>query len=1006
MDDRDDRVNRSGMFAGLLRRQRESAGLTQAELAVRAGLGERTISNLERGINRSPYPTTVRLLCDALGLSDEARAVLAAAARPKAGGEATAQTPIGGYLGAAPGSPLVARGAERASIVNAVSAVLHEAGRVVLLTGAPGIGKTRLAQEAALLAAEQGFLVAAGRCYEPTSGTPFAPFLEAAAMLHQAAPPQIRSRLAERWPSMMPLLPEEFPSAPQLDTAAVPTPDEVQRLYRAMSGFVRELATLRPVAILLDDLHWADGASLELLAHLARHIGARQRVLLLGTYRNVGLARTHPLREVAQSLHHEGLTETITVDCLDRDAITSLITDRLEGGPVSQEFVTLIHRHAQGNPFFTVEILKALIERGDLSRVDGQWLRRELSDLEAPVSVSDAIEERVARLSPTTQDLLHAVTVLGEVVHVDDLAIIDIDEARLEAALDEAVASGLLCALDNLYAFDHVLTHQALYSALSPIRRRKLHRLAGEQLEARADVIRRRRATEMARHFEAGGAPGRALPYVLIAGDAAAEIYAPGEALQHYRHAAELAEQVADGAVLADAHERVGRVLLATGRYQEAIQHLDRAAETYRRTGGDGSLPRVEGMIAHAHYRRGAGDVAAARLAHVIAELDVPPGNQSQDVDIAVLCTGLARVRLALREHPLALDAADRAAHLAKLHGITAIEADAEAIRGTVFLFLDRPNDAIAALERAISLAADLNTATGARDALLALQWTYTMRGDLARAQAVGEHGLKVTRLAGDNDAHALHAANLGLTLFYRGDWAAANTNLEHSLELARSRAPTLFSGIPPAYLGLLRRGQGDLEAAESCYREAASAPDLRTFAFDAYIDARLAELDLLRGSPPAALHRLEPWLEIDTRTRPHDVMLLCTAAEACLELGDLARGDELAKRALARAAATRNETDGLDASRLRARSLALQGRQGEARSRLEETLARASGLPHPAAEARLHRELAQLSLAEGDREHAQQQLAAAVDIFTRLGAAHDHAATAKIALTLERATT
>jgi tetratricopeptide (TPR) repeat protein/transcriptional regulator with XRE-family HTH domain len=952
---------RSSSFADLLRRQRESAGLTQAELAVKAGLGQRTVSNLERGINRSPYLNTIRLLADALGLNEAARSQLIGAARVK-DDSAGSVSSVGGFLGATPGGPLVARSAERTAIHDALSAAAGGNGRLVLLTGEPGIGKTRLAQEASRLADEYGFLVASGRCYETNSATPFAPLAEALTTLYAEAPSEVKARVEDRWPTLIPLLPDEFPIGVSAGVPVASGPDDRQLLFRAVSSFVREIARLRPVALLFDDLHWADGATLALLAHLARHNREHQRVLLLATYRSVGVERGHPVRTLTQSLSRDGLVDLLNVDRLDRDAVERLIAGRLDDTDVSDEFVALVHRFAQGNPFFTVEIVNALIERGDLSRIDGRWVRRELSDLDAPASISDAIGERVAHLTPSAQDVLPALSVLGEVVALEDLEVLDADEAELETALDEAVAAGLISPTGSRYTFEHVLIHHTLYNSLSPIRRRRLHRRAAEVLETRTGPVRRRRASEIARHYEAGGRPEKAVAHLLVAGDTAVEVFAQDEALQHYRLAAELAEEAGTTPQLGEAHDRMGRVLIMTGTYPAAIAQLLRAAEIYRVTGNFEARLHTEGMLAHAYHRGGNGDLAAVRLTDVIAELDEPGQRDRQDLGLAVLYTGLARVRLALREHQLALDAVERAVELGRRHSAAGVEAEAEAVRGTILVFLDQPQRAVDALERALSLASQLNRATVARDALLALQWASTMQGDLARAQSAGERGLEVTSLAGDNDAYAVHAANLGLTLFYRGDWIGADRHLVQSVELARAGSPTLFSGIPPAYLGLLRQGQGDHVAASALYAEAATAPDLRTFAFDAFLDTRLAQIDLHRGGASAALRRLEPWLTSDTDARPHDVMVWCAAAEACLVLGDTARGDALADRAVQRAELAHNQTDGIDALRIKARSLAGLGRLAEARSLLDRAAVAAAAIPYPAAATRVADELARLA--------------------------------------------
>jgi tetratricopeptide (TPR) repeat protein/transcriptional regulator with XRE-family HTH domain len=980
-----------GAFATHLRRERDRAGLTQAELADRAGLGERTVSNLERGINRAPYSSTVRLLADALGLSSASRAELLAAARAGVVAESPRSRPAGGYLGALPQAHLIARDAESARIAAAVTAAAAGEGRIVLLAGEAGIGKTRLAQEATIRAEEHGFVVATGRCYEPLSGTPYAPFFEVLASLYDTAPTGVRASLSERWPALTALLPDQFPA---VAAARVRTPpEETQLLHRAVAGFVRELTAVRPVAVMFDDLHWADSASLELVAYLARHTRP-DGLLLLGTHRTVRAAQTQLVPIFARSLRREGILETITVGRLDRNATARLITDRLDDAPVSEEFSSFIHRHTDGNPFFTVEVLTALIERGDLSRIDGRWGRRELAELEPPASVSEAIGDRVSRLSPTARGLLQTVSVLGEVFGVEDLAVVDAEQAQLEAALDEAVASGLLTTADGGYAFDHVLTQQALYAALPPARRRRVHRLAADVLERRPPAERRRRSAEIARHLEAGGAPGRAVPYLLLTGDVAAGMHTHREALQHYRHGLELAEEHEDHAATAGAHERLGQMLMKIASFDDSADHLVRAADAYQLAADQGARLRVEGTIAEALFRQGSAQAAAARLAGVLAEFELPAAPDDEDRSVAILYTGLARVRLALREHELCRQAAQRAARLARAHGLLAVEADAEAIRGTVLLFLDEPDEAVATLQSAVVLAERADVVARQSDALMSLSWAITMRGELARGQALEERGLQINQRSGDSDSEALNEAGLGLNLFYAGAWAEAETHLERGLELVRAGASTLFSGIPPAYLGLLRRGQGDLAAAAACYDEAAGAADLQTFEFAAYVEARRAELDLLRGEPATALSRLAAWLHQESPTRIHDVMLLSTAAEAYLALGDISRGAELADRALRRASATRNEIDGIDAIRIKARYLLLQARPDAARSCLDEALARARGVPYPAAQARVLHDLARLQAAE-DRDAALQCVAAAHEIFDRLGAAHDATAAA-----------
>ncbi len=640
-------AKRSRTFAYLLKRHRNAAGLTQEELAGRAGLGARTISNLERGINRAPYRDTVRRLADALGLSGEDLTQLAASARrplkhSSRGGRMAVE---GGFLGALPAAHLVAREQELGRILDALEAAEGGWGRLVLLAGEPGIGKTRLAQETSVHAREGGFVVASGRCYEAQSGVPFYPFLEALAKLYEDAPPKVREEIPERWPYLARLLPDHFP------LAASGGREEAQRLLRAVTGFVREVSAERPVALLLDDLHHADSASVDLLAHLCRHTRP-DRVLLLGTYRDVEVGPEHPLRKAVRELDREQLVEKVEVRRLGREETAALMSDRLNGAEVSEEFSGLVFDHTGGNPFFTVEVLKALIERGDPFLWEGRWSSKDMQDFAVPESVSEAILERVSRLRPETRQALEEASVLGQVFGFDDLtAVVGLGEDDVEEALEEAEASGLLWAAKVRYAFDHALTQQTLYAGLSPARRERLHRAAGEGMERLGEKVRRKRAAEISRHFVQGSSLERALLYALLAGEEAEAAFAPGEAERQYRAALDLADEMGDDPSAAEALERLGGLLTTTVRYDEALVALERASDIHRARKNPEDASRVEARIAHAHFRQGTKDEGAARLSAYLTSLDKPGASEGARRAMAALYCALARLYFARRRY-------------------------------------------------------------------------------------------------------------------------------------------------------------------------------------------------------------------------------------------------------------------------------------------------------------------------------------------------------------------
>jgi predicted ATPase len=192
-------------------------------------------------------------------------------------------------------------------------------------------------------------------------------------------------------------------------------------------------------------------------------------VLVVGTYRDVDVGPEHPFRKAVRELEREQLVEKVGVGRLGPEETAALMSDRLDGTEVSEELTGLVYGHTEGNPFFTVEVLKALIERGDLSRWEGRWIRKEIEDLKAPESVSEAILERVSRLQPQTQAALESASVLGQAFGLEEqMAVAGLEEEEAEEALEEAESSGLARAAREGYAFNHALTQQTLYAGLSP----------------------------------------------------------------------------------------------------------------------------------------------------------------------------------------------------------------------------------------------------------------------------------------------------------------------------------------------------------------------------------------------------------------------------------------------------------------------------------------------------------------------------------------------------------
>jgi serine/threonine protein kinase/DNA-binding SARP family transcriptional activator/DNA-binding beta-propeller fold protein YncE len=291
---------------------------------------------------------------------------------PQLGDTRERPLPIGRFLGALPEAPIVARDEELERILFAADQAEGARGRLVLLGGERGVGKTRLAQEVTLQLRDRGFVVATGRCHDRQQQMAYHPFVELMEILLPAVPPAFRRELAGRWPFASHLLLQ----GPTVRSGR-PDPGEVpndmplgadrQNLDLFVSHLLVTLAEQRPVALLLDDLHWSDEASFDLLQHLARQT-AGHRILLLGTYRDDVVDREHALERMMRDLTREGLVDRVAVRRLSLEGTAALVEATVGEMDGSAEFAEFVYRKTRGNPFFVDRMLQTLGGRYTLIR--------------------------------------------------------------------------------------------------------------------------------------------------------------------------------------------------------------------------------------------------------------------------------------------------------------------------------------------------------------------------------------------------------------------------------------------------------------------------------------------------------------------------------------------------------------------------------------------------------------------------------------------------------------
>jgi len=436
---------------------------------------------------------------------------------------------------------VVGRDAEVGRFGEVLDLAAGRRGQTVLVSGEAGVGKSAFIRSATAEAGARGFRVLYGVTLESDSGLPYAPFVAAVRSGFRGID---RDRLGRVLAQTAPDLAQLFPELGRAWTAQEASPMEQRRLSVAFQGLLATFAREAPLLVVLEDLHWCDEASLGLLHFLAREL-RDQPILVLGTYRSDEMHRRHPLLRVLAGMQRERVVSEISLGRLTREQVAELM--RATFAPtqpnvtVSAEFRDAIYARSEGNPFFTEELLKSLVESGDVFyRPESGWDRKPIDQMRIPGSVREAVRQRVERLSAEAQTTLSAAAVIGLRFPFELLrAVRGVAEGELESHLREFIEQQLVVELGgdrDEYGFRHALTKEVVYDDLLVRERKRSHRGVADVLLADP----RAEPALVAHHLIAAGDGPAAVPQLLDAASRALRAFAPREAAAHYEKAIEI----------------------------------------------------------------------------------------------------------------------------------------------------------------------------------------------------------------------------------------------------------------------------------------------------------------------------------------------------------------------------------------------------------------------------------------------------------------------------------
>ena len=439
------------------------------------------------------------------------------------------------------GIPLVARTHEMRRLRAAFARAERGEAGAVLLSGDAGVGKTRLLTALGEHVEACGGLLLTGRCIDVREGgLPYLPFAEALAPLGSSADQAVAAAVRLR-PALGRLLPQgqgvEEPRAAEhppmtsndRETMVRPRPEQdlgQLQLFDAVLGVLTEVSESRPVVILLEDLHWADASTRNLLSFLLSRLRA-QRLLVVGSYREEDVHRRHPLRGLLSELVRLATVERVDLHPFGA-ADARKFVEALADEPMPADVVSDIVARSEGNPFFAEELLATQTECNDL-----------------PAGLAEVLLSRLERLSPDTRRVARVISVANEPVMHGALAEVSgLGELELDEALREAVQHHVLVVLsDGSYTFRHALLQEAVYGDLLPGERSRTHAAYAARIKARPQG--RGHDAKLAYHSMQSSDLVTALPALLRAMDEAEKLGAPGSALQHVEQALSIWDAVA-----------------------------------------------------------------------------------------------------------------------------------------------------------------------------------------------------------------------------------------------------------------------------------------------------------------------------------------------------------------------------------------------------------------------------------------------------------------------------
>ncbi len=601
-------------------------------------------------------------------------------------------------------------------------------GHVLLVSGEPGIGKTRLVRELMANVAVSGGRALMGECFAE-GGMPYAPF---APMIRESVPGtgNAKLRLHEYVIAdlikITPGLESAFPAV--IPNLALDPMTEQQHILESLVAWCQALTENYPILLFFDDAHWADSATLQVLKHLALRT-RNMRVLIVLSYREIELSESNTLQSVLHDFTRDRLATRIKLVRFDYEETKELLSTLLTpAGKIDPSLAKAIFRETEGNPFYVEEVCKTLLEEGKLCLENGAWVSPVIEHIDIPQSVRLTIQSRLSRLPEEVQNILKLAAIFGREFEFNLLMKAgDIPEDELIDHLEKAEQAQIIREIKKehtsslSFAFEHALIPGSLRESLSGLRRQRMHR----QVAAAIQQLHPEDHETLAFHYEESGDADQALVNYRLAARRALRIFANQEAEKYYRNALELCKSDEGRAeILAG----LGEAAFRNGKQKDAEKAFEEAVILFRKLKNFDAMARLFSLAARAAWYMDNAKSGLELCQRGMAEM--PEGIENEGM--AMLLHETARAYRFNNDYERAFELSHQALAMAEKLKLAEVQADTYATIGIIetLPYEERRE----ALQKAVEIAEKHDLLLILARARLNLASNYIQGGDFLKA--------------------------------------------------------------------------------------------------------------------------------------------------------------------------------------------------------------------------------------------------------------------------------